>query len=202
VELLEAEANGLGLTWCPILGLDGIVTGLTLRVGTCPGGKVARSSKRGNRRAASAFFFLLTLGLGTVAVAKIRQGETLTGAQFAAWTFLPLALLLGFTLPVRCRVRITRGTACGNDAYGLLFGCSRAAGHWSGKFRARLGIGKDISEQAPVGNRTAVMYEPAPGPRTMKITIEDSALTKCGSWATLVATVATIVGVIATFAYH
>jgi hypothetical protein len=162
---------------------------------------VARSSKRRNRRVASAFLFLLALGLGTMAVAKIRQDETLIGAQWAAWAFLPLALLLGFTMPVRCRVRTTRGTACGNDAYGLLFGCSRAAGHWSGKFRARLGVGKDISEQAPVGKRTAVMYQNAPGPRTMRITIEDSALSKCGVWATLLSAVATVAGLVATLAH-
>ena len=124
---------------------------------------MARSSKRRNRRVASAFLLLLVLGLGAVAVAKIRQDEIAVGAQWAVWAFLPLALLLGFTLPVRCRVRTTRGTACGNDAYGLLFGCSRAAGHWSGKLRARLGAGKDISEQAPVGKRNAVMYQNAPG---------------------------------------
>jgi hypothetical protein len=162
---------------------------------------VAQSSKRANRRAASAFLILVTIGLGTVAVAKIRQGETDIGAQWAVWACLPLALLLAFTLPVRCRVRTTRGTACGNDAYGLLFGCTRAAGHWSGKFRARLGIGKDISEQAPVGKRTAVMYQPASGPRTMKITVEDSALSKCGVWATLIATVATVVGLVVTLAH-
>jgi hypothetical protein len=163
---------------------------------------VARSSKRANRRAASAFLILGIIGLGTVAVAKIRQAETLIGAQWAAWAALPLALLLGFTMPAMCRVGTARGTACRNEAYGLLFGCSNAAGHRFGKFRARLGIGKDISELAPVGKRTAVMYQPAPSPQTMKITIEDSAFSKCGIWATLVATVATIVGVIATFAFH
>jgi hypothetical protein len=163
---------------------------------------VARSSKRRNRRAASAVLFLLAAGSIAVAVSKVRQDEVLIGAQFAAWAFLPLALLLGFTLPVRCRVRTTRGTACGNDAYGLLFGCTNAAGHWSGKFRARLGIGKDITEQAPIGKRTAMMYQHAPGPQTMKLTIEDSVLTKCGSWATLISAVATVIGLIATFTVH
>jgi hypothetical protein len=112
-----------------------------------PGGQVARSSKRSSRRAASVALFLLILSLGAVAVAKIKQDQVPIGIQWAAWAFLPLALLLGFTLPVRCRVRTTRGTACGNQAYGLLFGCSNAAGHWFGKFRARLGIGKDISDK-------------------------------------------------------
>jgi hypothetical protein len=137
-----------------------------------------------------------------MAAVKVRQDEILTAARSAAWAFLPLALLLGFTLPVRCRVRTTRGTACGNDAYGLLFGCSNAAGHWIGKFRARLGIGKDISEQPPVGKRSEVAYQAAPSPQTMRVTIEDSSLTRCGVWATLVSTVATIAGVIVTIAFH
>jgi hypothetical protein len=162
---------------------------------------VARSSKRRNRRAASAALILMAAGSVAVTVVKVRQGEVLTGTHVAAWTFIPLALLLGFTLPVRCRVKTTRGTACGNDAYGLLFGC-HTAGHWFGKFRARLGIGKDISEQAPVGKRTAVMYQYPPGQQTAKLAIEDSALTKCGSWATLFSTVVGVVGLAATFMYH
>jgi len=162
---------------------------------------VARSSKRSNRAAASALLFLLALGLGAVAVAKIRQDQAVIGEQWAAWAFVPLALLLAFTLPVRCRVRTTRGTACGNQAYGQLFGCSNAAGHWSGKFRARLHIGKDISEQAPVGKRTAVMYQHAPGPRSMRVTIEDTALSKCGIWAAWVSAIAGVAGVIVAAAH-
>jgi hypothetical protein len=163
---------------------------------------VARSSKRANRTAASVVLFLLAAGSVIVAATKVSQDEFLTGAQFVAWACLPLAVLLGFTLPVRCRVRTTRGTACGNAAYGLLFGCSNAAGHRWGKFRARLGIGKDISELAPIGRQTAVMYQPAPGPQTIRLTIEDSALTKCGSWATLISTVATVIALIITIAAH
>jgi hypothetical protein len=137
-----------------------------------------------------------------VTVVKVRQGEVLTGTQVAAWTFIPLALLLGFTLPVQCRVRTARGTACRNEAYGLIFGCNKTAGHAFGKFRARFGIGKDISEQAPIGKRTAVMYQYPPGQQAVKLTIEDSALTKCGSWATLFSTVVAVVGLAATFMYH
>jgi len=63
---------------------------------------LARSSKRKNRRVMSAFLFLLAAGSIAFAVTKIRQGEVLIGVQFGAWAFLPLALLLGFTLPVQC----------------------------------------------------------------------------------------------------
>ena len=163
---------------------------------------MARSSKRSNRGAASAVLFLLALGLGTVAVAKIKQDQVPIGALWATWACLPLALLLAFTLPVRCRVRTTRGTACGNQAYGLLFGCRNAAGHWTGKFRARLRIGKDISEQAPIGKRTAVMYQHAPGPQAMRIVIEDTAFSKCGVWAAMVSAVAGVAGVIVAIALH
>lgn len=157
---------------------------------------MAKSSTRKNMRASSALFLLLIAVSVIVALVKVKQDDFLTGTQFAAWACLPLALLLGFTLPVRCRVRTTRGTACGNAAYGLLFGCSSTASHRWGKFRARLGIGKDISEQTPVGRRSAVMYQPAQGPQTVRLTIEDSALTKCGSWATLASTVIAVIGIL------
>lgn len=163
---------------------------------------MTRTSRRESRRAASAFLFVLAVGLILVAVTKVKQHETLAGIQIGVWACLPLALLLGFTVPARCRVRTTRGTACGNSAYGLLFGCSNAAGHYWGKFRTRLGVGKDISEQAPIGRQTAMMYQPTSEPQTIRLTIEDSALTKCGSWATLISTVATVIGVVATFAFH
>src|SRR6266571_5915638 len=99
---------------------------------------VSRTSRRRNRRAASAVFFLLAAVSMAVAVAKLRHHEIATGLQFGAWSFLPLALLLGFTLPVQCRVMTTRGTACGNEAYGLLFGCNKAAGHALNKIWVRL----------------------------------------------------------------
>jgi hypothetical protein len=75
---------------------------------------------------------------------------------------LPLALLLGFTLPVQCRVMTTRGTAYGNEAYGLLFGCNKAAGHWFNKFKARLYV--QSNAETPIWHAkpsadVAVMYK-------------------------------------------
>ena len=86
--------------------------------------------------------------------------------QFGVWAFLPLALLLGFTLPVQCRVRTTRGTACGNEAYGFLFGCNKAAGHSFNKFKARLHLQSNAEtpiRHAKSGSDMAVMYNTTTG---------------------------------------
>lgn len=166
---------------------------------------MARSSKRKNRRAISAFLFLLTAVSIAIAVSKVRQGEAFIGVQFGAWAFLPLALLLGFTLPVQCRVMTTRGTACGNEAYGLLFGCNKAAGHWFNKFKARLywqsNAETPIRHAKPTTD-VAVMHQITPGQTPLKVTIDDTALSRCGVWAGIVSAVAGVAGVIITLLPH
>jgi hypothetical protein len=166
---------------------------------------VARSSKRKSRRVASAFLFLLAAGLVAVAVTKVRQHETLSGVQIGAWAFLPLALLLGFTMPVQCRVRTTRGTACGNEAYGLLFGCNKAAGHAFNKLRARLHVPSNaetpIRHAKPTPN-LAVMYNIAPELEPLRVTIDDSPLSRCGVWAGILSAIAAVIGVVTTFTVH
>src|SRR6266700_1546477 len=109
-----------------------------MSAGSYLGEQVARSSKRRNRRAATAFLLLVAAVLMTIAVVKIRQDQILIGVELGAWAFVPLALVIGFTYPVQCRVMTTRGTACGNEAYGLLFGCNKAAGHALNKIWVRL----------------------------------------------------------------
>lgn len=166
---------------------------------------MSRTSRRKNRRAASAGLFLLAAGLIALAVARVRQHEIFTGLQLGAWSFLPLALLLGFTLPVQCRVMTTRGTACGNEAYGLLFGCNKAAGHAFNKFRARLHLQSNaatpIQHAKPTAN-LAVSYQIAPGSKPLRVTIDDTALSRCGVWAGIVSAVAAVAGVILTVAPH
>lgn len=166
---------------------------------------MARSSKRRNRRAASAFLFLTAVGLMAAAVMEVRQNEVLTGVQLGAWAFVPLALILGFTLPVQCRVMTTRGTACGNEAYGFLFGCNKAAGHAFNKFRARLHLQSSAStpirHAKPTAN-AAVMYQITPQPETLRVTIVDTTLSRCGVWAGIVSAVAGVAGVIITVAFH
>jgi hypothetical protein len=63
-------------------------------------------------------------------------------------------LVLGFTLPVRCRAKTTRQKACGNWAYGFLFGCTKTPGHSTDKFFVQLGL-KRGSETQAVGRRSA-----------------------------------------------
>lgn len=166
---------------------------------------VSRTSRRRNRRAASAVLFLLAAGSMAVAVTKVRHHEISTGLQLGVWSFLPLALLLGFTLPVQCRVMTTRGTACGNEAYGLLFGCNKAAGHALNKFRARLHLQSSAATPIQHAKPTApiaAMYHIAPGTQPLRVTIDDTALSRCGVWAGIVSAVATVAGVILTFAFH
>lgn len=166
---------------------------------------MSRMSKRKSRRLASAVLFLLTAGLMVLAVVRIIHHEILSGLQVGAWSFLPLALLLGFTLPVRCRVMTTRGTACGNEAYGLLFGCNKAAGHGFGKFRARLHLQSNaatpIQHAKPPAN-VAVMYHIAPGSEPLRVVIDDTMLSRCGVWAGIVSAGATVIGIILTVAFH
>jgi hypothetical protein len=166
---------------------------------------LARSSKRKNRRVISAFLFLLAAGSISIAVTKIRQDQIFIGVQFGAWAFLPLTLLLGFTLPVQCRVMTTRGTACGNEAYGLLFGCNKAAGHWFNKFKARLYW--QSNAQTPIRHAkpspdVAVMYNVTAGQAPLKVTIDDTVLSRCGVWAGIVSAVATVAALIVTLLPH
>jgi hypothetical protein len=46
------------------------------------------------------------------------------------------------------------------------------------------------------------MYHDTPGPRTMRITVEDSALSRCGAWAALISTVATVAALVVNIAFH
>jgi hypothetical protein len=151
---------------------------------------MARQSTIKSMKALSALLFLAVAGLITAGVVKIRHDYPLTGTELIGWAFIPLALLLGFTLPVRCRVKRTNRKACGNWAYGLLFGCRKAAGHWSGKFLVRLRLkgdeAKSVESRKPSGN-TVVFNQPvAQQSKPVKVTVEESALAKCGFWIGLV----------------
>jgi hypothetical protein len=151
---------------------------------------MARQSTLKSMKAVSALLFLGVAGLIIAAVVKIRHDYLLAGTELIGWAFILLALLLGFALPVKCKVIRTNRKACGNWAYGLLFGCRKAAGHWSGKFRFRLGLGraetKPVQRRQPSGS-TAVFNQPAPQSKPVKVKVEESALAKCGFWVGFVA---------------
>jgi hypothetical protein len=146
---------------------------------------MARQSTRKSMTTVSVFLFLAVAGLITAGVFKIRHDYLLNGTELVGWAFVPLAVLLGFTLPVTCGVKRTNSKECGNRTYGLLFGCRQAAGHWSRKFLLRLGLRRDeVTAHKPKGSY--VMNQPAPSrQKSGKDTVEESALAKCGFWVGL-----------------
>src|SRR5882757_5400628 len=101
---------------------------------------MARQSRIKSMRTVSALLLLAVAGLITAGTVKLRHDYFLSGTELIGWSIFPLALLLVFTWPVRCRVKTTRHNACGNWAYGFLFGCSQTAGHRTWKFLVRLGL--------------------------------------------------------------
>jgi hypothetical protein len=128
--------------------------------------------------------FLAVLG----AVHSFRSDELLTGAEFACASAGLSGLAIAFTLPMRCRVVTTRGGECGNVAYGVLFGCTMAAGHWSGKFRARLGLPRHEPRRPPSvlhrGGTAGVAAEALP----IVITVAGGAGGVCAFWFALIGT--------------
>lgn len=158
---------------------------------------MARHSRIKSMRAVSALLFLAVVGLITAGAVKLRHDYFLSGTELIGWATVPLALLLGFTWPVRCRVKTTSHRACGNWAYGFLFGCTKTSGHWTGKLLVRLGL-KRGGEAKPVERRqssanTVTLNQPGPQSQPIKVTVEENALAKCGFW---IGFVSGIVGVL------
>jgi hypothetical protein len=157
-----------------------------------------RQSRRQRMKALSWFLFLAVVCLVIVGVAELRQHHLWTGTELIGWAFVPLALLLAFTVHTTCGVTTTRRTSCKNDSYGFLFGCT-GNGHWLKKFRARLGFDKDSLqpvERRQPANVQVLMYKPAPESQPVKVTVENTGLAVCGFWVGVVAAVAAIVQII------
>lgn len=165
---------------------------------------MAQQSTLKSMKAVSALLFIAVAGLILAGVVKIGHDYLLAGTELIGWAFIPLALVLGFTLPVKCKVIRTNRKACGNWAYGLLFGCRKAAGHWSGKFRFRLGLGraeaKPVQRRQPSGS-TVVLNQPAPGTKSVRVKVEESALAKCGFWVGFISGVVGLIQVMISLAH-
>jgi hypothetical protein len=165
---------------------------------------MARRSKRQNMKALSALLFLAAAGLVTVGAIKIRHDDFLTGTRLIGWAFVPLAVLLGFTWPARCKVKTTIRKACGNDAYGFLFGCTKTAGHWTDKFLVRLrlrhGEVKPVARRQPADS-SVPMYQPASQSKPIRVTVEDNGLGVCGFWVGVVSAVTSVIQVITIFVH-
>ena len=158
---------------------------------------MARQSTIMSMKGVSAILFLAVAGLVTAGIVQIRHEYLLTGTELIGWALVPLSLLLGFTLPVRCRVIRTNRKACGNWAYGLLFGCRSGAGHWSGKFRVRLGLGhgeaKPIERRRQSSGNTAALNQPASRTKPVKVTVEENNFAKVGAWVGLISGIVSII---------
>lgn len=154
-------------------------------------------------RALSGILALVIACLVAAGVAKLRHYYYLTGTEFIGWAFVPFAILAGFTCPVTCKARRTNSKkTCGNWAYGLLFGCYDVAGHWKGKFLARLRPASE--EMRPVARRPAgsvALYQLPPQSQPIKVTVEDGFRGKCGFWIAAASLVASVIQVIAIFAH-
>jgi hypothetical protein len=162
---------------------------------------MARSTSRlGAMRAVSAVLFLTVAGLVAAGINEMRHWDILTGWKLIAWALIPLAIVLGFTLPVMCKVKRTNEKACGHWAYGLLFGCFRTAGHWTKKFRARLRFPdrevKPVQGRQPTGSYGLNYQPPRRQQQHIKFTVEDGRLGVCGFWVSVVSMIAAVVGVI------
>jgi hypothetical protein len=165
---------------------------------------MARQSTIKTMKTISTLLIVIVVVLIAAGVAKLRHDYLLTGTQLIGRAFVPLTIPVGFAWPVRCRVKKTNRQACGNWAYGFLFGCTKAAGHWTGKFLVRLGVKGD--EARPVESHKwsgsyAVNYQPAPHSKPPKMTVEDSRLTVCASWAGILSAVVAVVQAIVYFAH-
>jgi hypothetical protein len=142
-------------------------------------------------RAVSAVLFLTAAGLVAGGIDEMRHWNILTGWELIGWALIPLALLLSFTLPVPCKVVRTNGLACGNWAYGLLFGCPTVAGHRWKKFRARLQLPQ--REVKPIGQPQSQ--------QRLRVIVEDGRLGICGFWVSVVSMIAAVIPVIVIFVH-
>lgn len=150
------------------------------------GGTMARRSTLKSMRTVSVLLQLAAAGLIAAGVVKLRHDYLLSGSELIGWAVVPLALTLGFTWPVMCKAKTTRRKACGNWAYGFLFGCTKVPHHWTGKFLAQLGS-KSGGEAKPVGRRpprenVVVFNQTVPQSQPVKVTVEEGILSKCGFW--------------------
>jgi hypothetical protein len=152
-------------------------------------------------KAVSAALALAVAVLVAIGVNAMRHWDILTGWKLIAWALVPLAILLVFTFPVRCKVKRTNGLACGQWAYGLLFGCVRVAGHWHEKFAARLRLPqkevKPVERRQPTGVYALNYQPPRRAQQQLRVTVEGGILSICGFWVSVVSMIAAVIPVIA-----
>jgi hypothetical protein len=164
-----------------------------------------RRSTRQKMKGLSAVASLAVGSLAGLGGIELAHEELLTGLEFIGWSFISLALLLGFLCPTTCRVTTSRRKSCRNEAYGFLFGCNRGHGHWSEKFLVRFGLKNEIRSRA--GRRSElpegddVSLHPAPEAPPIRVSVEDTAISICSFWVGVISAAAGLVQVIVIFVH-
>lgn len=158
-------------------------------------------SKRKTRRQLSLAFFSILAAAAALSVIQFGQSHLKDGFGLLGLAALSAAVLLGFTLPTRCRVITDKGRPCTKEAGGFLFGC-HSGDHQLAKFFARVGWETERlrpvehPRSAPSSRGRAMGVSPQQSePQTFLITVPSS-MGVCGFWFGLISTLAAVAGVI------
>ena len=162
---------------------------------------MAQSKKKTRQQLSVICVSVSILALGA-SVTVFGHRDFRTGFACLGLATLSAVVLLGFTLPTRCRVITTRHEPCRNEAYGLVFGCSGAPGHKSAKFFARLGWRPDaLRTNVPGGHESSAYKYAAAAPSQSSeaqsiMVIVSSSMGVCGFWFGFISTVAAVAAVV------
>jgi hypothetical protein len=138
------------------------------------------------------------------AIWEFRYDHVSGGINWLLWSLAPLAFILMFSWPARCRVIFWEDRrVCDNMVGGFLFGCVDEAHKWDKVF-ARLWLNRGalgkLQRHGQWNGQSLPMHHPQSNHPTQ---IKDDARTTCAFWAGMVTTVATIAQlIVAIMALH
>lgn len=159
---------------------------------------MTQASKKHEMTTLAVWLFVITIFLLAWAALSIYEKHAPTALVLIAWALIFVSPVPLFIWPTECRVVNKRGNACTQTTFGFLFGCSRYY-HWWPKFFARLGYKRSalsrIYKTQPTGNAN-LMHQAVSETRPVKVAIEDSALTTCGTWAGIISAAVGVIGLI------
>lgn len=151
---------------------------------------MSQAAKRHEMTSTSVALILLGLCLVGCAALAINTNDTQTGIVLIALALLFVSPIPLCIWPTECRVINKSGNPCKQTAYGFLFGCSYYY-HWWPKFFARLGFHREALRQvryhqSDANTSTALRSGPQPQSEPLRVRIDDSTLSMCGTWAGIV----------------
>lgn len=129
-----------------------------------------------------------------------------SGIEWMLWCSAPLAFILMFSWPARCRVIDWEdGYVCETIVGGFLFGCVDEAHKWD-KFFARLGLNRGAlgvlqrryrQEQPTIAHHPSTEDDSSSEP--LLVRIDDSPLSKLSCWVGIFSGLATVMQIIFKF---